>query len=56
MLTEVVMLTATCWPGFVTTWTTLPAGIDVFRLHCRPVVRFCIVGVPGPVIVHTGQA
>lgn len=31
-------------------------AIGVFSAHVLPLVRFFIVGVPGPTIVHTGQA
>jgi hypothetical protein len=56
MLVEVVTFTTDWVPGLVTTWTTLPDGIDAFKDHFLPEVKFCIVGVPGPVIVQTGQA
>ena|SRR5580765_5007536 len=56
MLAPVVRFTAICEPGLVVTLTTLPDGTGVFIAQLRPVVKFWIVGVPGPTIVHSGQA
>jgi len=56
ILVPVVRFTAICEPGLVVTLTTFPDGTDVFIAQLRPVVKFWIVGVPGPTIVHSGQA